>query len=133
MSDKNKLTRLIAQFMKYFSAALVGYIFDFGTLIFCTEVLNLHYLIGATAGFIIGLIVVYLLSSRYVFGESKLNSRKKELALFAIIGVIGLGILNIIMWLLTDLLVMNYILSKIAATIVVYAWNFLARRSLYNN
>lgn len=133
MSNKEKLSRLTKQFMKYFSAALVGYVFDFSTLILCTELLKLHYLIGATAGFIIGLIVVYLLSNRYVFGKSKITSRRKEFILFAIIGVIGLGILNIIMWLLTDLLAMNYILSKIAATIIVYAWNFLARRSLYHD
>lgn len=133
MNKRDKLKNLSTQFMRYFAAALVGYVFDFGTLIFCTEVLQLHYLISATTGFIIGLIVVYLLSNRYVFGESKLKSRTHEFVLFTVIGVIGLGILNCIMWLFTELFAVSYILSKIIATIVVYAWNFLARRTLYHD
>ncbi len=127
------MKKLSIQFAKYFGVAGIGYLVDFGSMIAAKEILHLHYLISATIGFILGLIVVYILSGRYVFGESKITSRKKEFLLFALIGVVGLGILNLLMWALTSGLHVNYLLSKILATIVVYAWNFFARRGLYHN
>lgn len=125
--------KLAIQFIKYFGTALIGYVFDFGSLIIAKEVFHIHYLISATIGFVLGLVVVYILSNRYVFGESKLNSKTHEIALFAVIGLVGLGLLNLLMWAMTSGLGVNYLLSKVLATIVVYGWNFFARRSLYHN
>ena len=129
----NKYRDIGLQFIKYFGAALVGYVVDFGTLIICKEIFGLHYLISATAGFVLGLVVVYVLSNKYVFGESKLQSKRQELLLFAVIGLVGLVILNILMWALTSGAGINYLVSKIAATVIVYIWNFFARRALYHN
>lgn len=70
----DKYSGIIKQFTRYFGAALVGFIVDFGTLILLREIAGVHYLIAATSGFILGLIVVYILSNRYVFGESKIKS-----------------------------------------------------------
>jgi putative flippase GtrA len=123
----------LVQFIRYFGAALVGYAFDFGGLLFLKEVLGVHYLVAATISFTLGLVVVYILSSRYVFGESKITSRSVEFGLFAAIGVVGLILLNILMWIFTDLLSINYLVSKIIATVFVYAWNFFARRVMYHN
>lgn len=128
-----RFNKPIRQFMKYFFAALVGYVADFGLLIFCTEVLHFHYILSAIIGFIAGLIIVYLLSNKYVFGASKLKSRTTEFVAFAVIGVVGLFLLTALMWILTDFANINYIVSKIVATVIVYAWNFFARKSLYHD
>lgn len=123
----------LGQFIRYFGAATVGYATDFGLMIIFHEFFHFHYLIAATVGFCVGLAVVYILSNRYVFGQSKLSSKSAEFGLFTLIGVVGLGILTALMWLLTDVAHLNYLVSKILATIVVYTWNFFARRSLYHN
>lgn len=128
-----RFNKPLRQFIKYFSAALVGYVVDFGLLIFCTEVLHLHYILAAIIGFVAGLIVVYALSNMYVFGASKLKSRTTEFLIFAVIGIVGLFLLTALMWILTDLASINYIVSKILATVIVYAWNFFARKSLYHD
>lgn len=133
MTISNNIKQLTLQFIRYFGVALVGYVFDFGSLIFFKQVLNVHYLIAATIGFTIGLAVTYVLSNKYVFGESKFKSKKADFIAFALIGVVGLGALNLLMWLLTGGFHVNYIISKIAATVVVYVWNFFARRALYKN
>lgn len=127
-----KSPAVFRQFIKYFGVALVGYVFDFGTLIVTKELFNLHYLIAATVGFLSGLVVVYVLSNRYVFGKSKIESKRIEFGLFALIGLIGLILLNLLMWAMTGGLHINYLLSKICATVFVYIWNFFARRSLYH-
>jgi putative flippase GtrA len=43
----------------------------------------------------------------------------------------GLIILNVLVWLLTGKLGLNYILSKTIATVFVFLWNFYARNKLY--
>lgn len=117
---------------KYIAAASVGYVFDLSLLIFLHSFLELNYNLSATGGFIIGLIIQYVLSNRYVFGESKLSKKSYEITSFAAIGVVGLLILNVLMFVFITGLHINYIVAKILATIFVYIWNFLARRALYN-
>lgn len=133
MTISTNIKQLMVQFFRYFGVALVGYVFDFGSLIFLKQVLHVHYLLAATIGFIVGLAITYVLSNKYVFGESKLKSKKADFIAFALIGVAGLGMLNLLMWLLTGGFNVNYIVSKIAATVVVYLWNFFARRALYKS
>lgn len=118
--------------MRYFGVAAIGLAFDFSTIIFTKEILHFYYLLAACAGFIVGLIVTYTLSNLLVFGAPKGN-KKTLFTLFAIIGLVGLAILNFLMWILTGKLGINYILSKALATIVVFIWNFFARRSLYKD
>jgi len=127
------LDRSLQQFIKYFSAALTGYVVDFGLLIICKELLHLHYILAAVIGFVAGLTVVYILSNKYVFGMSKIKSRTAEFSVFAVIGLVGLLLLTLLMWLLTDLANINYIISKVVATVIVYMWNFFARKSLYHD
>lgn len=136
-TENNKKTpksrKMARQFSLYFSAALVGYLVDFGVLIASKELLGLHYLLAAALGFIAGLVVVYILSDKYVFSNPKIASKGANFALFGVIGVIGLGVLSLFMWLFTDVVGLAYVLSKVVATVFVYTWNFFARRALYHN
>lgn len=128
-----KYIKLGKQFTQYFAVALIGFAFDFGTLVISKELFGLHYLMAAIVGFTVGLIIVYGLSERFVFSNPKISSRSVSFAVFAIIGLVGLGLLSLLMWIFTDILGIAYILSKLIATIFVYIWNFFARRSLYHN
>ena len=47
------------------------------------------------------------------------------------IGVIGLGLDTLFVWIFTDSLKIYYMLSKIISTILVFIWNFGARKLLY--
>lgn len=121
-----------AQFVRYFVAAGIGLTADFFTVIVSKELLGIHYLLAACLGFTIGLVITYLLSNKIVFGTPDGNKRKLFL-LFTFIGLVGLAILNLLMWLMVSGLSINYILAKVLATIVVFMWNFLARKSLYKD
>lgn len=121
------------QFSRYFLVAGLGYLVDLGTLFVLHDFFGVHYLLAAALGFIFGLAITYIMSSIFVFGESKLSSKTAEIGLFAIIGIGGLGILAVLMWVLVDLLAVNYLIAKILVTVVVYMWNFFARRALYHN
>ncbi len=128
-----KYEQVLKQLGKYFGVALIGLFFDFFTLIFLREVIGVNYLLAAMGGFIVGLLVVYFLSNKVVFTNPKIKSSTIQFVIFAIIGLVGLGILSFLMWLFTEIMGFNYIISKVFSTIFVYCWNFFARRSLYHN
>lgn len=121
-----------AQLFRYTFAAGIGLVIDFGTVIFTKQILGFHYLLAAAAGFTLGLIVTYIFSNLVVFGKPTGN-QARLFVLFTIIGIVGLGLLTLLMWLLTGLLGLNYIASKAIATIAVFLWNFFARKSLYKD
>ncbi|HKX23880.1 MAG TPA: GtrA family protein [Candidatus Saccharimonadales bacterium] len=121
------------QFIKYFGVALVGLVVDFGTLVVLHDVVHAHYLVAAAGGFIAGLAVNYALSSKYVFKNSKLKSRTLEFVMFGVVGLIGLGVLSLSMWLLVSVLGVQYLIAKCLATVGVYIWNFVGRKALYND
>ncbi len=134
MGIKNLQTssRTHAQLIRYAGVAGIGLIVDFGTVIFAKQVLGFHYLTAACVGFLLGLVVTYVLSNLLVFGKPK-GSQKRLFIAFAAIGIVGLGILNLLMWILTGQLGINYIASKALATVVVFMWNFFARKNLYKD
>lgn len=120
------------QMFSYFLTAVVGLVVDFGVLVICKEVFRLHYLLASSAGFLFGLILVFYLSNRFVFGEPR-GKKSHVFILFGLIGVGGLLLLSLLMWLFTGRLGLNYLVSKSIATIIVFMWNFLARKALYKD
>ena len=96
-----------------------------------THFLKLYYLISNILSFVLGLIVNYVLSKKFVFQEETNISKTKEFIIYAIIGVIGLGLDTLFVWLFTDITKMYYMLSKLISTAMVFIWNFGARKVLY--
>ena len=121
---------LMTQLFRYGIVGGIAFVVDYGSLWLLTEVGGLHYTLSAAIAFLLGLICNYVLSTRWVFGESRLRNRWAEFAAFAVIGVVGLGLNELIMWSFTDLLGFHYMLSKVVSTVIVFFWNFLARRFL---
>lgn len=124
-------TKTHAQLFRYFFVAAVGLIVDFSFVVFCKEVLDIYYLVAVAIGFICGLFVTYILSNRFVFGMPK-GSQLKSFVLFGVIGLVGLLILSVLVWLMADKMGVNYLIAKCLATIIVFLWNFIARRTLYD-
>jgi putative flippase GtrA len=67
-----------------------------------------------------------------VFSARKLHNKRLEFAAFGVIGIIGLGLLAILMWLLTDIAGVHYLLSKVIVTGVVFFWNSLPESFSYS-
>lgn len=121
-------TNLFVQLFRYTLVGGVAFIVDFGFLFILTEYMDCHYLMSATLSFLMGLLVNYLVSTRWVFRESKISNRKVEFILFGLIGLMGLGLNNLFIYLLTDLMGVYYMVSKLVTAVLVYLWNFLGRR-----
>jgi len=119
---------LFREFAKYTLVGGVAFLLDISTLYILTEFFDIHYLISAAAGFILGLTTNYVLSITWVFKVRRLDSRQKELLIFALIGILGLTLNEFFIWLFTDVMHLHYMVSKGASTTLVYLWNFIARK-----
>lgn len=123
---KNEI--LAKQLMRYAVVGGIAFVVDYGSLWLLTEYAGLHHLVSAAIAFVLGLTCNYLLSTVWVFGESKVTNRWLEFAAFALIGIVGLGFNELIIYFCTDVIGIHYMASKIVSTVLVFFWNFFARR-----
>lgn len=130
---KGKTNNTLLQLFRYTFVGGFAFLVDFGTLFFLTEFFHIHYLVSAVIAFIFGLTINYFLSVLWVFSCRTMESRLLEFFLFALIGLVGLGLTELFLWILTDILLIYYLLSKIITTIVVYFWNFFVRKIMLFN
>lgn len=86
------------------------------------------------AGFVLGLIFNYILSTCFVFQSSNVKNRFLEFLSFAAIGLVGLFITFGVTWgielLLGDKTSLFQLIAKIVSTAVSFLWNFFARKIL---
>lgn len=127
---KDKTDSTLIQLFRYGFVGGIAFLVDYGTLYMLTEFFGVHYLLSATIAFLLGLIVNYLLSISWVFNSRKTENRWTEFTVFAIIGIIGLGLNALIMYLCTDVFCIHYLISKLVSTVMVFFWNFFARKAI---
>lgn len=121
-----KSSNTFIQFFRYIFVGGVAFLADGGSLFLITTI-GVNYLISVIFAFVIGLAVNYGLSRLLVFENSSVNG-KIEFLVYGIIGVIGLGFTEIIMYVLTEIAGLYFMVSKVIATIIVLVWNFVARK-----
>ncbi len=126
-----KTNNTIIQFIRYLFVGGIAAIVNIGMLYVFTEIFNFYYILSNILSFILGLIVNYILSKKMVFQDDVTISKNKEFMIYAIIGIVGLGFDTLIVWILTDVIHIYYMLSKIISTLLVFIWNFVARKLLY--
>jgi len=120
--------QFFVQFVRYFFTGGLAFLVDFGMLVFLTEICGFYYIFSNTISFTLGLLISYTITIFWVFTKSKFSNRKLEFAFFAVIGIIGLVLTNVLLWCCTHVFGIYYLLSKIIATGIVYIWNFLAKK-----
>lgn len=116
-----KTTNLFIQFFRYTLVGGLAFVVDLVLLFVLTEYAHWHYLVSATLSFLAGLLVNYILSTQWIFRSSKIKNKKIEFILFGLIGVIGLGLNNVLLYFFTDLIGLYYMLSKLITAVLVYA------------
>lgn len=85
---------------------------------------------AAAAGFGAGLVLVYALSTRWVFREHRLADARQEFICFAAIGLFGLALTEALLWLLVGWLQLAPMPAKLLTTGAVFLSNFTLRRQL---
>lgn len=125
---KNSTNNTFIQLFRYTFVGGFAFIFDFGSLYILTEYLNVYYLLSAAIAFLLGLAINYFLSVIWVFGKRSIKSKHVEFVIFALIGIFGLALNELIIWFFTEVVNIHYLYSKLISTALVYLWNFFIRK-----
>ena len=119
---------IIIQLFRYCIVGGIAFVVDNGSYWLLVSG-GLHYTLSAIAGFVVGLIVNYLLSKFFVFKkESASTNAFFEFIIYGLIGVLGLLITEVLLWFFIEKLFMDKIVSKLVASVIVLIWNFVARK-----
>ena len=116
---------------RYLVAGVLAFSTDLATLYALTEGFGLHYLASNVFSYSCGLIVAYLLNTRWVFSYRRLEKKtRQEFMLFAAIALAGLAISELILVVVAGQMAMHYVVAKFIATFFVMLFNFVARKRI---
>ena len=92
--------------------------------------LGANYLVASMLSFSAGMVISYLLNVRFVFADRRRALRDSETVGFFVVGVAGLALTQVLLYVFVSRLGLVVAVAKIPTTAIVFLFNFLSRRSL---
>ena len=96
------------QFIRYFFVGGIAAVVNILCLFINVDILKINYLFSNIIAFILGLIVNYLLSKKFVFKNNNSMNKAFEFIMYSVIGVLGLGFDTFMLWIFTSKLKIYY-------------------------
>lgn len=125
---KEKTDNWTIQFFRYIIVGGLSFLVDYGLLYLFTETVGMYYLASATLSFMAGLVFNYLISTRWIFNNSKYANKMTEFTIYGVIGGVGLVFNNLLLFTFTEIFHVHYMVSKLIVAAIVMIWNFVGRR-----
>lgn len=135
------MKKLMEQILKFAVVGGISFVVDFLVYGFTCNVIGIHYIIAGVLGFVISVIVNYLLSMKFVFKSKDDMSKGSEFVIFVILSLIGMVLNSVILFVCIDLIYMHWLwlqnlidieimnlAAKIVATGIVMVYNFVTRK-----
>lgn len=117
------------EFVRYAMTSGVALAIDLSTFFFLLRVLDVNPYAAAAIGFLSGLVIAYLLSTKWVFNYRRMAQQSgKEFSVFVGIGLGGLLITQGVLWVGIEKLSLSAEASKIAAVGISFAFNYIMRK-----
>ena len=126
----------IKQFISYFFTGGIAAIVEWVMFSVFSGMCSLHYLVSTFLAFIFSTTTNYCLGRAWTFRDnySYKNKHGKEFFLVFLVSALGLLYNLLLMYLFVNILQLDtkrlQLISKIAATGIVFIWNFLSRKFL---
>ena len=114
---------ILLRFGRFGLVGASGMVIDFGVTWLCKEKLRWNKYLSNSLGFILAATNNYCWNRLWTF-QSESGEIAREYFSFVFIALIGLGLNNLILYLLHEKLHLNFYLSKLLAILCVTIWNF---------
>lgn len=121
------MEKLFKQILKFGLVGGIAFLIDYSLLYILTEYFKIYYFYSSIISFIVSLIFNYIASIKWVFDVNH-KQTLKDVIVFTFLSVIGLGINQVVMYIMVEIMNIYYMLSKIVATAIVMVWNFITRK-----
>lgn len=125
------IRKLAEQFVKFGIVGALAFLIDYAVLMLLSQALGWDPVVASVVSFCVSLAFNYAASMRFVFSRREDVSRRREVALFVVLSLVGLAINSACMWLGTALAgdgALAVSATKVVATVVVAVWNFASRK-----
>lgn len=114
---------IVMRFIRFGIVGASGMIVDFGVTWLCKEKLRWNKYVSNSLGFILAASNNYFWNRLWTFHSESMEI-VREYSTFVLIALVGLGLNNLIIWLLHEKAQLNFYLSKLIAIGCVMIWNF---------
>jgi len=124
----------VIRFLKFATVGAIGMVVDLGILNLLHKGFGLHLLVANSVSFSSAVLSNFTWNRLWTFPESRSRPLLPQLGQFALVNVIGLGINNLVLWVVFHLITgfipdpLDYNLAKIVAIGVVLFWNYGVNR-----
>lgn len=118
-----------SRFWEVFRFLAVGggcFLLEYVLLYALTEYGGVRYLYSSAIAFTISLIANYILCVVVVFHARQQSER--QMILFIVTSLMGLGINQLVMWTCVELIGIWYMAAKLVASGIVMVWNYFTKR-----
>lgn len=119
--------RVLAEGWGYLIASAIALFADLSTFAILSW-LGCAWYLAATGGFLLGAVVAYLISVRWVFATRSIESWQAELAIFILIGCLALLMIQGVMWVQINILGIPSGWARVVAAIFSFLTNFTLRK-----
>ena len=114
---------IVMRFIRFGIVGASGMIVDFGVTWLCKEKLRWNKYVSNSLGFILAASNNYFWNRLWTFHSESVEI-VREYSTFVLIALVGLGLNNLIIWLLHEKAQLHFYLSKLIAIGCVMVWNF---------
>jgi putative flippase GtrA len=124
------MSTVVREAFRYCLVSGFAFLVDIGVLWILVQYFSWWYLAAATASFLSGIFLGYVLSIRMVFSYRRLEDRRVEFLSFTAIGGVGLAINAAVMFAAVKYFGIYYLLAKCLAAGFTFLFNFFTRRQM---
>jgi putative flippase GtrA len=124
------MSTVVREAFRYCLVSGFAFLVDIGVLWILVHYFSWWYLAAATASFLSGIVLGYVLSIRMVFNYRRLKDQRIEFLSFAAIGGVGLAINAAVMFAAVKYFGIYYLLAKCVAAGFTFMFNFFVRRQM---